>query len=178
MDNEEKELLDVANFGDNEDVVTKTMDYHKLESDSEIDKYELMLRGWERKPGVKGVWIRPKTNFRNRFDMHDEAVKHCITSRRALLTKSVIQANLSGNNKWKLFDDAVDNYMDAFDAVLMMHGEDWNLSCTQCDVLSAEIEEYLRLILTRTLDNKERERDLMKETVDHDVKSNVKGDWL
>ena len=69
--------------------------------------------------------------------------------------------------------------MDSFDAMLMVKGEDYNLSTTECTIISAEMEEFIRLVLTRTLDNKERERDHMNENIDHNIKTeDKKGDFL
>jgi len=111
--------------------------------------------------------------------MTQEAVNFIISSRR-FMTKSVIQANLSGSNKWKLYDDTIESLMDSFDAMLMIKGEDYNLSTTEATTISAEMEEFLRLVLTRTLDNKERDRDQLKESFDHEIKTdgNTKGDFL
>lgn len=168
-----------ANTGEADSALSNTMGYFRLESDSEIEKYEFILSGWKKKPGAKGIWEKDKKNSKNRFEMTQEAVNFIISSRR-FMTKSVIQANLSGSNKWKLYDDTIESLMDSFDAMLMIKGEDYNLSTTEATTISAEMEEFLRLVLTRTLDNKERDRDQLKESFDHEIKTdgNTKGDFL
>ena len=167
-----------ANTGEGDSALTNTMEYFRLESDSEIEKYEFILRGWKKKPGAKGIWEKDKHNSKNRFGMTEEAINNIISSKR-FMSKSVIQANLSGSNKWKIYDDTVESLMDSFDAMLMVKGEDYNLSTTECTIISAEMEEFIRLVLTRTLDNKERERDHMNENIDHNIKTeDKKGDFL
>lgn len=144
---------------DDQDPLSKTLAHYRIDTTSENDIYELVLRGYHKVPGTNN-W---KREDKNRYGMPDTAVLSIIDFRRSMVTKTIIQGNMSGTAKWKIYEDSVNFSMDDFDFMLEVNGEDWNLGIAECNILSREMEEFLRLAWSRTLDNKERERDQTNE---------------
>jgi len=167
MDNFDK--ISMGDIDDNP--LRNSIEQFRIETDSENDKYELLLRGYSKKPGTN-VWL--KTNGSgNRFNMSDEAVNYIVTARCSVIGKGTLQANFSGENKWKMYDDSVSAFMDAFEGMFLVNGEDWNLTTSQVNSLASEMEEFYRLMLTRPLDNKERDRDKPNESFNHSDNMNL-----
>ena len=161
--------------GIDDDPLKNSIEYNRIETDSDNDKYELILRGYRKIPGAK-VWEKLK-GAPNRFNMTEEAVNYIVSVRNAVMTKGTMQGNLSGEVKLKMYDESVKAYMDAIDLMFMVHGDEWNISVSEANAISTEIEEHYRLLLTRTLDNKERDRDKANESFSHhdDMNSDDKG---
>ena len=158
------DALDVNYDPQEFDPVSKTVEHYRLESTSENDLYELILRGYRKKP-ASSDWIKDKETSVNRFEMTEDAILSIMAFRRSMISKTMLQGNISGPAKYKIFEDAVHSSMDDFDFMLMINGESWGLGIAECSIISRETEEYLRLAWSRTFDNLERGRDKANEHI-------------
>jgi len=151
--------------------IKNSIEFHRTETDSDNDRYELILRGYKKEPGTNN-WNK-EFGSPNRYGMTDKCVSEIMAKRNSIITKNTLQASFTGKMKLKMYDDTISYFMDAFDSELMINGEEWGLSVSASNDISREMEEYHRLVLTRPIDNKERDRDKANENFHHNNDMNV-----